>query len=234
MIPHEIAAYIEANGEEAAHAVLSHTQALQRIQRRGVAVGTVIDVGASNGSWSKMATRIWPDARAHMIEAFDHWELDLDALVTRKPGFSYTIAAAGAAIGATHFAADNRNPLAGYTSSSSDPLARRVRTVTIDSEVAQLHLKPPFLIKLDTHGAERLILAGAENTLLNTSVLVIEVYNFTSEAQRFPAITSLAESYGFHCIDIGEPLFRPHDHAFWQIDLFFVRSDRPEALHQGY
>jgi FkbM family methyltransferase len=226
--------YLETHGEEAALAALSHAQALRRIHGRGVPVGTIIDVGASNGSWSKMATQIWPDARAHLIEAYDHWEFSLDALAARQPNFSYTMAAAGAEIGTAYFAMNSADPLGGYTSHSGDRLARSVRTVTIDSEAARLQLKPPYLIKLDTHGAERQILAGAEKTLADTSVLVIEVYNFFTEAQRFPAITTLAESYGFHCIDIGEPLFRPHDRAFWQIDLFFVRSDRPEALHQGY
>ena len=229
-----IETYLETHGEEAALAALSHTHALRRIHGRGVPVGTIIDVGASNGSWSKMATQIWPDAGAHMIEGYDHWEFSLDALAARRPNFSYTMAAAGAEIGTAYFAMNSDDPLGGYTSNSGDRLARSVRTVTIDSEVARLQVKPPYLIKLDTHGAERQILAGAQTTLAQTSVLVIEVYNFSTEAQRFPAITALAESYGFHCIDIGEPLFRPHDHAFWQIDLFFVRSDRPEALHQGY
>jgi len=33
------------------------------------------------------------------------------------------------------------------------------------------------------------------------------------------------EEHGFRCIDICEPLHRTGDKAFWQIDLFFIRSD---------
>jgi len=39
---------------------------------------------------------------------------------------------------------------------------------------------------------------------------------------------------GFRCIDLVDPLYRRRDDAFWQMDLVFIRKDRPEFSHQGY
>ena len=109
-----------------------------------------------------------------------------------------------------------------------------MRQVCIDDEVKDKGLAPPFLIKLDTHGHEREILEGAAKTLPLTDILVVEVYNFASEERRFPAMCALIESLGFHCVDIGEPMWREHDGSFWQMDLFFVRAQSKEAQYQGY
>ena len=217
-----------------AFSALPHRAALRRIANRGVSVRTVIDVGASNGVWSQSIESVFPDAQYHLIDAFEHWRADLERLCASRRNYSCTIALAGAQDGEGHFYNSPDAPFGGYTASKSDAHAFRVPTVAMDGEVVRHGLQPPYLLKLDTHGAERDILAGAQKLLKQTEILVVEVYNFMDEARRFPAMTQHIESFGFQCIDIAEPLFRPHDEAFWQIDLFFVRSTRPEAMHRAY
>ncbi|TWA53117.1 FkbM family methyltransferase [Azospirillum baldaniorum] len=222
---------IEGNPEALAPHLLSHANALKRIKARDLECRTVIDVGASDGCWSLMARQVWPEARFHLIEAFDHWKPDLERLRDGEPSFSFSLAAAGVEDGETVFTNSPDAPFGGTIRPEADDPQWTVPQVSIDREVGRLGLVGPFAIKLDTHGAEREILAGAAETLKQASLLVIEMYNFGDPTRRFPQMCQHVEALGFHCIDMAEPLFRDHDRAFWQVDFFFVPQDRPEARH---
>jgi hypothetical protein len=50
---------------------------LQRCLDRGLNVNTIIDVGASNSSWSRMCMEYYPNAKYLMIEAQDAHKNDL-------------------------------------------------------------------------------------------------------------------------------------------------------------
>ena len=41
---------------------------LERIRSRGLMPGTIVDIGAFEGDWSRMARDIWPDAGIVMVE----------------------------------------------------------------------------------------------------------------------------------------------------------------------
>lgn len=47
---------------------MSTTLAMKRIAARGIAINSVLDVGASNGSWSLEARQCWPGAHYHLVE----------------------------------------------------------------------------------------------------------------------------------------------------------------------
>lgn len=224
--------FVEANPEKFAKIALSHRNALQRIKRRGVDVGTVIDLGAARGEWSKMARTVWPAAKCHLIEANHHWERELHQLAA-DPAYSYVIAAAGPEKGVGYFNF-SPDPFGGVGTSADNPQGVRVPQISVDSECREKGLAAPFLLKFDTHGFERDILKGCTETLKSTSLIVVEAYNFGSREKRFPAMLELYEDIGFRCIDIGEPLFRDHDRSFWQMDFFLLPLDRPEFKHAGY
>jgi Methyltransferase FkbM domain len=111
-----------------------------------------------------------------------------------------------------------------------------VPMTSIDEEVEHRNLKSPFLIKLDTHGFEIPILVGAETTLVETEVLVIECYNFIigKEAVRFWAMCEWLTARDFSPIDMFDVSYRPSDHALWQMDIVFMRSSRPEFRNAAY
>ncbi|PNQ95167.1 hypothetical protein C1S70_30225 (plasmid) [Azospirillum argentinense] len=210
--------------------------ALSRLAQRGVPVASVLDVGASDGQWSLAAQAIWPDARYHLIEAFDHWRSALERVCTAHPGFSHAIAAAGDREGEIWFHNDPDAPYGGAAFHGQPDKGWRVPQVTLAAEAERLGLKPPFLIKLDTHGFEVPILEGAEALLPQTSLVVIEVYVFHVHPQAllFHEICAWMAERGFRSIDLSEPLWRPRDKALWQFDLFFVRTDRPEFAINTY
>ena len=108
------------------------------------------------------------------------------------------------------------DPYSGQAEMADTEGAFQVDQVSLDDEVESKPLIGPFLIKLDTHGADLDILAGANRTLKETKLIVAEVYNFQSSEKRFPQFCIHLEELGFRCVDIAAPLFRPRDGAFYQ------------------
>ena len=100
----------------------------------------------------------------------------------------------------------------------------------------ELGLPGPYLLKFDTHGFELPILNGAARTLAETEVIVMECYNFRigPHALTFDEMCRHLGERGFRCIDLVEPMHRPRDDSFWQMDLVFVRQTRPEFAYTGY
>lgn len=221
---------------------LRTTSALSRLAQRGLQVASVLDIGASDGQWSLAARRIWPDARYHLIEAFDHWRAPLEAVCSAQTGFSHAIAAAGNSDGEVWFYNDPDAPYGGAAFQDQPDGKERpekswkVPQVALAKEAERVGLKPPFLIKLDTHGFEVPILEGAEAILSQTDLVVIEVYVFHVHPQAllFHEICHWMAEKGFRPIDISEPLWRPRDGALWQFDLFFVPATQQEFACNAY
>lgn len=207
----------------------SLTMSLTSFVKRGGRVETVIDVGASDSRWSREVLRTLPKARYHMVEALPFHRPGLEKLTAENPNVSFVLAAAGPRVG-NGFLACTGDPLGGAaceTNPSGDYLS--VPMVSIDHEVARLGLKPPYFLKLDTHGFELEILEGAKETLAQASLVQIEVYNFDVRvgAPRFPDLCRHMETIGFRCSGAFDVLNRPLDGAFWQLDLLFEPLSSP-------
>jgi hypothetical protein len=86
---------------------LSLGSALGRCKRRGAEVRSVIDVGASTGTWTLECQRFFPEAAYLLIEAQQAHAAALSALRRRQKRLDYVIAAAGATGGETYFDATN-------------------------------------------------------------------------------------------------------------------------------
>jgi FkbM family methyltransferase len=216
--------------------IYSLENALDRTSKKGIGIQSIIDIGASNGSWSQIVKSYYPDASFHLIEANQYHEEKLKQFKETHQNVDYVLAAAGDRVGQIYF--DASDPLGGLA--SHEPLTDKpyitVPVTTIDTEVVTKHLAPPFLLKLDTHGFEMPILKGAEQTLKDTNIIVIETYNFnlTKDSLRFWEMCSFLESKGFRPIDMCDPLYRVRDQSFWQIDFFFIRDNRPEFQVNSY
>ena len=220
------------------HRAILLPSALARIVEKNIEVQTVIDVGASYGKWSKVVRRFYPAAFYFLIEANKVHEPKLKAFRQRHDNVDYVLAAAGDIIGELYF--DASAPFGGVASHTSLQGDRerviRVPVTTVDAEVNAKKLKPPYLLKLDTHGFEVEILEGAKETLKQSSVIFIETYNFrlTENTLRFHEMCTFLESRGFRPFGLSDPLFRPKDGVLWQLDLVFARADREEFQSNSY
>jgi FkbM family methyltransferase len=211
--------------------------ALARCRHRGHPFQTIVDVGASNGSWSLRAKQIFPHVHCHLIEAQSLHEPALKALTTVRSDFTYTLAAAADTVGDISFAVgDPMGGLASHHGFTPDIATAVVPATTIDHEVASRNLRGPFLLKLDTHGFEVPIFEGASETLKQTELICVETYNFQfgAPALRFPDMIRYMEARGFRVIDVCDPMWRSGDAALWQWDFFFAPATRPEFARSTF
>jgi len=68
---------------------MSTDRALWRVANRDLEIGTVIDIGASDGRWSDVCAKHYPDAYYLLIEAQDPHEEALKAYVSAHPKAQY-------------------------------------------------------------------------------------------------------------------------------------------------
>ncbi len=202
--------------------------ACRAIAARGHSISAVIDIGASDGRWSLDFMRYYPNSQYLLIEAQPVHEPKLKTFCQAHPNSQYVLAAAGEAAGKIYF--DAAVPLGGQASYT--PFAEHnlvVPVTTVDIEVESRKLPGPYLVKLDTHGFEAPILRGAQRTLANTEAIVMECYNYriAPECLLFDEMVAHLRGLGFRCVDLADPMFRPHDDTLWQMDLVFVRTDWP-------
>ena len=207
----------------------------ERLVKRELKIATVIDIGASNGCWSHRVIPIFPQAYYLLIEANQCHREGLEEFKRSRPASDFVLAVAGDKVGEIFF--DQSDPFGGVAShTKSKKFNTRLPCITVDDEVAKRKLKGPFLLKLDTHGFEEPIFKGAEETLKNTNLIFVETYNFDIEktSMRFWEMCQFLYEKGFRPIDLCEPMHRPKDEAFWQIDILFVRNDRKEFQSNEY
>lgn len=198
---------------------------------------SIIDVGASNGSWSSKFKRIYPKAHFHLIEANPVHRNSLETFVRDHQPASFSLVAAGDRPGAGYFHYSEANPFGGVASHTArDKECLKVPMVTLDDEVHRYGLQPPYGLKFDTHGFETQILSGATNTLESTELLIIEMYNFDlgNSNLLFQEMCSLLFKQGFRVSDLFDVLYRPGDSFLWQFDAAFLRSSRREFLKTTY
>ncbi len=217
-------------------ASVSWQSAFARIRRGQIEVQTVIDVGASDGRWSKTLMLFYPYAFYFLIEANQVHESKLKRFKEKHENVDYILAAAGDTVGEVYFdASDPAGGLASHKPMNGDNVIK-VPVITVDTQVKQQNLTGPYLLKLDTHGFEVPIFEGATATLKETSIIVVEAYNFVlcEGCLRFHEMCLFLEEKGFRPLGLCNPAFRPKDGLLWQIDLIFARSDRKEFLSNAY
>ncbi|HZY83003.1 MAG TPA: FkbM family methyltransferase [Cyclobacteriaceae bacterium] len=217
------------------HLEFTMSGALERCRRRGVKVGTVIDVGASDGSWSAECMKYFPDANYLLIEAQQPHKPGLDKFIAGKPKASYIIAAAGRTDGKIYF--DNSALFGGLASETPlEGQSIEVPVVSIDNELKRRNLPGPYLIKLDTHGFEVPILEGATESMKNASLCIIETYNYrlTNDSLRYFEMCQFMKDRGFLSIELVDFILRSRDNSLWQMDTFFIPSNSKEFSAQTF
>lgn len=216
-------------------APLDIESAFARLGQRNIPISSVIDIGASNGCWSERLMKHFPGCRYHLIEANPVHRPSLEQFAKAHTNASFCMAAAADSVGEIFF--DGHDPWGGLASHNTvDGNAGTVPCTTVDAEISRLGLKGPFLLKLDTHGFEVPILKGAENALEETNVIVMEAYNFhlTAGCLTFWEMCDYLWNRGFRPADLLDPMHRPRDGMFWQVDFVFVRRNRPEFDDNTY
>lgn len=200
--------------------------ALLRCKERGLDIGTFIDVGASNGQWSEMCMKYYPDAFYFLVEAQKPHEKALEQFCAKNRNADYMLAAAGKQYGDVFF--DASDLFGGLASESPfDRNCIKVPVIPLDDEITKRKLSFPYGLKLDIHGYEIPVLEGCAEILKNTELLIVESYAFqlTKDSMRFYALCDYLDKKGFYPVDLVDLMLRERDSALWQMDIFFMRKE---------
>jgi len=195
---------------------------LAGLRDRGFAPRVVLDVGASDGSWTRLAMRLWPDASYHLFEPLAHWTTTLGALAEQPTVHYHQVALSNrdgtAPIGVTPDLYGSSLAYGGATSED-------VRLARLDSLAASID-GPVDLVKIDVQGHEPEVIAGGR-AIREAAVVILETYffRFADSMRLFRETMNLMHDCGFEPYEILDQLRRPRDGAVGQCDVCFVRAD---------
>jgi FkbM family methyltransferase len=194
---------------------------LQNLRRSGFSPSTVIDVGASDTSWSRSVAEIWPDARFILFEP--NPAMKDQCLAFCGPRHVFFDCAVSDCNGSSGFEVEGSNS---RLTEASTKL--RVSVVTLDAALQDSDVTGPVLLKIDVQGEDLNVVKGGESYVLpRTSVVIIELslIPLNPIAPGMGEAIARLESAGFRLADICTFWRRPVDDALWQVDAVFVRRD---------
>jgi FkbM family methyltransferase len=204
---------------------------LEDIRARGFFPETILDVGANQTRWSRLAKGIFPEASFLLIEPQSEMQPYLDAFCAESPGSRWIEAGAGASeVELTQTIYDD---LSGSTfvPALDETLQlhgkqRKVKMITIDSLLTD-GSPVPDLVKLDVQGFELEALRGASSIFGKTELLILES-SLISMSSAWPIVREIVDfmgARGYEFYDIPGFLRRPLDGALGQVDFAFARAN---------
>lgn len=214
--------------------------AFARIALKNLGIASFINIGSGRGDDLPFFLKHWPGMKSLFIDMDPRFQDIWQSLAKKYPGTQYVVCGAAAEDGTGQFIKSNdvggalsSRPIAAGSDVHETPLRR------IDTLTKEFSLPGPYFLKFDTHGVELDILAGSTETLKQTSLIMMEVYNFKlnfvgGKNLTFDEMSLHMKSLGFRCVDMCEPLFRPGDLALWQMHMIFIRDDHPTWQRNSY
>jgi FkbM family methyltransferase len=198
---------------------------LAAVARRGIQPAVVIDVGAFEGDWSRMARQIWPSSKILMFEPNSQKKADVDRAAKEIGATAYNDL-----LGADDGQEVTFNVMGSGSSIMSErsPLDRTQETrrlSRLDSTV--LSATSPTFLKIDAQGYELEVLKGAQQLLPSIEAILLEVaiIEINEGAPILADVVSFMKTIGFVTCEILEIHRRPLDQALNQIDILFVRAE---------
>ncbi|WP_228243470.1 FkbM family methyltransferase [Porphyrobacter sp. GA68] len=206
----------------------------RRLLRRGYRPAGIVDVGAYEGEWSKLARKVWGQLPTLMIEAQEGKRSLLEDVCRHHPGLLLEIAVLGAESGrmVSFFTMETGSSI--FPEQSDVPReVSCLRTRTLD-EVVGADGSTDLFLKIDVQGAELEVLKGGENTLAAASLVQLETafLSYNEGAPKIGEVISFMDERGFTPCDIAGEV-RLQD-CLVQIDLMFcpINSElRPDFFH---
>jgi FkbM family methyltransferase len=211
--------------------------ALRRLKAMGVTPGQIVDVGASDGKWTRECMTIFPDARYFLVDPLPENAAPLKALQAAQPRVKFWSGGLGAQPGTLSMKVHgDQSSFLNSEYASGPGQERAVEVRTLDSFLGSDLLDPPAMIKADVQGYELEVLKGAGKCLNTTQLLLLEV-SFRRIYAGCPLaheVISHVASAGFRAYDICSYVQRPRDGELVQADMIFVKDGSPVFSHEGY
>jgi FkbM family methyltransferase len=208
------------------HGVIDLASSVQNLRQNGFRPGTVIDVGAYHGEWTRTLNKIYPDSRFLMVEANPDKEPVLAAVSADLGGrATYRMALLGAASATSvpYYLMGTGSSVLPETTSLPRSVIYRDMT-TLDEVAESARFPAPYLLKLDVQGYELEILRGAGRVLKDTEAVLLEValIEYNEGAPLFAEVIAFMQARGFVAYDLAGFYRRESDDALFMLDILFV------------
>ncbi len=201
---------------------------LRRLSRLGFNPHRIVDVGAFQGDWARIARVAFPEARIVMIEAQQAMEAALADAATEVGNAQFVIALLGAESGKTvqFFELETGSSVLQERSNVSR-VVRTSQTIALDDVLSAEMPGGANLLKLDVQGYELEVLKGGTRALEAAEAVVAEVslLPINDGAPLLHDVTAFMRDRGFVAYDICDLTRRPLDLALWQVDILFLKEN---------
>jgi FkbM family methyltransferase len=202
---------------------------LYTMKSNGFLAKTIIDIGANIGGWSKAATSVWPSAQFFLIDANPNNESRLKAVAPNLGSKSESVIAL--------LGPEEKDDVRFHDFGTGSSVLRELTSfeqpeislpmLTLDRLFATRSCELPLLLKLDVQGYELEVLRGGLKVLRNAEVVILEtsLLPYNAGAPLIADVISFMLAKGFVPFDFCGQARRETDHALFQTDLAFVKTE---------
>jgi FkbM family methyltransferase len=203
---------------------------LEFVRDRGFRPRLVVDVGANRGAWTRMARRVFPEARFLLFEPQPEMRNPLDALCREDSNVEWFEVACGSREETrlqTIWPDLEGSSFLPY--SDAERIARGeqrpVRLRPLDDLLLERGASIPDLVKLDIQGFELEALRGATSLFGHTELFVVEtsLFEFLPRLPLLREVIDFMAERGYEVYDLAGRIRRPVDGALGQLDVAFAK-----------
>jgi FkbM family methyltransferase len=198
--------------------------ALAGLRDRGYAPEVVYDVGASDGSWTRLALSIWPEARVVCFEPLAERHRALEALAAEHPG-RISVQPFGIADTEGALSLGVSDSLWESSFAYPGPTQRTIAVHRLDTLLDEGAIPPASFVKIDVQGFELRVIAGGPKALRDADFILAECsfFSFCEEMRTLDETIAFMSARGFVPYEFADFLRRPLDGAMGQCDILFAR-----------
>jgi FkbM family methyltransferase len=213
------------NSLEKDRALIGHRQTLTTLAARGWLPRAIVDVGASDGKWTRLALSVFPNCDYLLVEPLTEHEEALSQLSKEYGRVRIVQCAAGREDGLRSLAVATDLDGSSLVWTHGGTL-REIPVIPLSTLIAQAGLTAVSLIKVDVQGFELEVLGGLERwEALELLILEASVFRFSPHSPLIEELIDELRPRGFRLIEVVDVIRRPLDNAMAQCDLLFCRED---------
>jgi FkbM family methyltransferase len=199
-------------------------------KNRGLNPTIIYDIGANKGSWTEQMRNIFPHSTYFLFEAneknnsfikeLNYFNILLSDVDNKDIKFYSHKYCDGGNTGDSVY----KELSQGYSDGKYDIVTKK--TVCLDTFIRDNNLPLPDFIKIDVQGAELDVLNGAQESMNNSTMILLEVsfHQYNDGAPLFAEVIAYMNEKGFVVIDIIEQHVS-FDNYLIQIDALFAKTN---------
>jgi FkbM family methyltransferase len=200
------------------------------LARLGFAPQHIVDVGANRGNWTRTALRYFPQSYYTLLEPQEKMRQEV-ADLTLDPKVTFYAMGAGPVNASMKLTEHERDDSFTFALDENQALALgrkqiEVPVIALDDFLPRTGLPHADILKIDAEGWDLEVLKGADNTIRNASIVLIEaaVNNKIFKNSVFDVLMQMNKR-NFTLFDITDLNRTIRHNALWLVELAFVKKD---------